>query len=164
MIQEISLQENSQKKGKPITGWLWLVGISMIASLLTIIISLTTTITEFLQDDWQQYFQTTDNLLKIRISIYLYLIIAMVVSLIILIWTLKSFFQRRKAFINLFLGLIGYSILTEIIRILLLEYYAGLTGQDASTLESNLVKIIIVGSIAGIYLNKGKNPQQTFVK
>jgi hypothetical protein len=164
MLEEDSLKLRSQIQERPISGWLWLVGISVIASLITTGISLSTTIKEFLQDDWQQYLQTADNLLDLRISIYLYLMGAMVLSIGILVWALKSFFQRKKVFINIFLGFIGYSILTEVIRILLLEYYAKLTDQDATSLESNLAKVVIVGAIAGIYLNKGKNPQKTFVK
>ncbi|MGD1890573.1 MAG: DUF2569 family protein [Cyclobacteriaceae bacterium] len=162
-MQNIDQQEVTEISGKPIGGWLWVIMVILIASGLQILISIATTINEVLADDWNLYFQTTDGLLRARINIYAYLIVSMTIGLGILIWSLMNFFKRKKKFPAIFLGLLGYFILTEILRIYFLDYYAGLTDQDASNIESGLAKTGVVAIIAGLYLNKGKRPNQTFV-
>lgn len=109
------------------------------------------------------FFHTTDDLLKIRINIYAYLIISMTIGLGILILSSIKFFQRKKKFPVVFIGFLGYIILTEVLRIYFLDYYANLTDQDASNIESSLAKTGVMTIIAGLYLNKGKRPNQTFV-
>jgi magnesium-transporting ATPase (P-type) len=150
-------------KATPIGGWLWVVMIVIIASGLQILISIITITTELLADDWNLYVHSTDELLRTRINIYVYLILSMVIGLVITVWSLVNFFQRKKRFPAIFLGLLGYFILTEVLRIYFLNYYAVLSGQDASTMESGLAKTGIVAILAGLYLHKGKRPIQTFV-
>jgi len=149
--------------GEPIGGWLWLLMVIIIASGLQMVISVIMTTTEFLEDNWKRYFQPTDNLLKLRIHIYFYLISSMIIGIGILVWSLFSFFKCKRKFPAIFLGLLGYLILTEVIRIYILIYYAGLTDQDASNMDSGLFKTGIIAIIAGLYLNKGKRPNRTFV-
>lgn len=162
-MQELDQDITQTFNGKPIGGWLWVIMVVVMASGLQILISIVTTTNELLADDWNLYFQTTDELLRIRMNIYLFLIISMVIGLGILIWSLVNFFHRKKKFPAIFLGLLGYFILTEVLRIYFLDYYAGLTDQDASNIESGLAKTGVVAIIAGLYLNKGKRPNQTFV-
>jgi hypothetical protein len=153
----------SEIKGKPIGGWLWVLMVSIIASTLSIIIEVFTTTQQLLTDDWKLYFQHLDELLQARIHIYLYLILSMTIAVGLLIWALISFFKRQKIFPAIFLGVLGFLILTEVLRIFMLDYYAGLTEQDASNLETGLAKTGIIAIVAGLYLNKGKRPRQTFV-
>ncbi|WP_430300549.1 DUF2569 family protein [Rapidithrix thailandica] len=103
-------------KGKPIGGWLWVIMINIIASRLQILISIITTIEELLADDWNLYFQTTDERLPIRMNIYVYFILSMVIGLIITIWSLVSFFQRKRKFTSIFMGLLGYFLLTGVLN------------------------------------------------
>lgn len=162
-MQDKQLNIETENSGKLIGGWLWVIMVMIAASGLQILISVVTTISEFLSDDWMYYFKPTDELLRTRINIYLYLIISMAIGIGILIWSLLSFFKRQKKFPAIFLGLLGYFILTEILRIYYLDYYAGLTNQDASNIDSGLLKTGLIAIIAGLYLNKGKRPNQTFV-
>jgi len=162
-MQEKLINIETKNYGKRIGGWLWVIMAMIIASGLQISISVITTISEFLSDDWIHYFQPTDELLRIRINIYLHLILSMIFGIAILIWSLVAFFKRKRKFPTIFLGLLGYLILTEILRIYLLDYYAGLSNQDASNIDSGLFKTGIIAIIAGLYLNKGKRPIQTFV-
>ncbi|WP_215226692.1 DUF2569 family protein [Echinicola shivajiensis] len=162
-MQEIEHKVNQGVNGRSIGGWLWVIMVILIASGLQVLISIVTTFSELLTDDWKLYYKATDELLQIRINIYAYLIVSMVIGLGILVWSLVLFFKRKKKFPAIFLGLLGYFILTEILRICFLDYYAGLTDQDASNIESGLAKTGIVAIIAGLYLNKGKRPIQTFV-
>ncbi|SFB54050.1 DUF2569 family protein [Algoriphagus aquimarinus] len=150
--------------GKPIGGWLWVIMIMIIGSGLQILISLITTINQLLSDDWTSYFHTIDELLQTRIHIYTYLILSMIIGLGILVWSLATFFKRKKKFPPIFLGLLGYLILAEILRIYLLSHYADLTGQDLSNIENGLAKTGIIAIVTGLYLNKGKRPILTFVK
>lgn len=149
--------------GKQLGGWLWVIMIILIGSGLQILISLSITVNELLADDWDSYFLTIDELLQTRINIYSYLIISMIVGLGILVWSLVTFFKRKKKFPSIFLGLLGYLIVTEILRVYFLSHYAELTEQDASNIESGLAKTGIIAIVAGLYLNKGKRPNQTFV-
>lgn len=162
-MQDKQLNIEIENTGKPIGGWLWVIMVMIVASGLQILISVVTTISELILDDWMYYFQPTDELLRTRINIYLYLIISMAIGIGILVWSLLSFFKRKKKFPAIFLGLLGYFIVTEILRIFFLDYYAGLTNQDASNIDSGLLKTGIIAIIAGLYLNKGKRPNQTFV-
>ena len=133
------------------------------ASGIQFVIHLVPVVDALLMDDWPEYFATADQLLKLRVNIYGYLILSMSGGLGIIILSLWHFFKRKKTFSAIFLGLIGYLMLTEIIRLYLLDHYASLTDQDTSSLESHLAKTAIVGIVAGLYLNKGKRPCQTFV-
>ena len=162
-MQNKQLNIEIESSGKPIGGWLWVIMVMLVASGLQILISVVTTISELLLDDWMSYFQSTDELLRTRINIYLYLIISMAIGIGILVLSLLSFFKRKKKFPAIFLGLLGYFIVTEILRIYFLDYYAGLTNQDVSNIDSGLLKTGIIAIIAGLYLNKGKRPNQTFV-
>jgi|GEM_PF-5311786 uncharacterized BrkB/YihY/UPF0761 family membrane protein len=162
-MQELDQNKTPKVNEKPIGGWLWVIMVVIIASGLQILISIVTTINELIAEDWNQYFDTADELLRTRVHIYAYLIISMIIGLGILIWSLVNFFKRKKNFPAIFLGLLGYFILTEVLRIYFLDYYATLTDQDASNIESGLAKTGIVAIIAGLYLNKGKRPTQTFV-
>lgn len=162
-MQELDNNTTSETNGKPIGGWLWVIMVVIIASGLQILISIVTTTSELLADEWNQYFETVDELLRIRVNIYAFLIISMTIGLGILVWSLVNFFKRKKRFPAIFLGLLGYFILTEVLRIYFLDYYATLTDQNASNIESGLVKTGIVAILAGLYLNKGKRPAQTFV-
>jgi len=162
-MQELDNNTTSETNGKPIGGWLWVIMVVIIASGLQILISIVTTTNELLADEWNQYFETVDELLRIRVNIYAFLIISMTIGLGILVWSLVNFFKRKKRFPAIFLGLLGYFILTEVLRIYFLDYYATLTDQDGSNIESGLVKTGIVAILAGLYLNKGKRPTQTFV-
>ena len=76
-MQEIDQNVTIKMKGKPIGGWLWVIMVILLGSAIQLIISILTTLNEFLADDWQMFFQTNDNLLKIRIYIYAYLIISL---------------------------------------------------------------------------------------
>lgn len=163
-MQEIDQNVTIKMKGKPIGGWLWVIMVILIGSAIQLIISILTTLNEFLAYDWQMFFHTNDNLLKIRIYIYAYLIISVVIGLGILVWSLIIFFQKKKKFPTVFIGLLGYFILTEVLRIYFLDYYANLTDQDASNIESSLAKTGIMAIITGLYLNKGRRPNQTFVR
>lgn len=149
--------------GKPIGGWLWVIMVIIIANTIQISVNIITTVSEFLSDDWRHYFQPTDELTTIRINIYLYLIISMIVSFGISIWSFALFIKRKKKFTSVFLGLLGYFLLTEILRIYFLDYYAKITNQDSSKIETGIFKTVFVVIIVGIYLNKGKRPNQTFV-
>lgn len=162
-MNELNQKAPLEIKDKPIGGWLWVIMIVLIGSGLQILISIITTTKELILDDWNLYFQTTDELLQIRINIYFYLILTMTIGLMILIWSLVDFFKRKKRFTAIFLGLLGYFIVTEVLRIYFLDYYANLTDQDASNIESGLAKTGIIAIIAGLYLNKGKRPRQTFL-
>ncbi len=162
-MQDKELNIESINSGKPIGGWLWVIMVMIVASGLQILISVVSTISEFLSDDWIYYFQPTDELLRTRINIYLFLIISMIIGLGLIGWSLRSFFKRKKKFPAIFLGLLGFFILTEVLRIYFLDYYAGLTNQDASNIDSGLLKTGIIAIFAGLYLNKGKRPNQTFV-
>ena len=162
-MEELDQNIAPRINGRPIGGWLWVIMVIVMASGLQLLISIVTTTNELLADDWNLYFQTTDELLQTRMNIYAFLIISMVIGLGILIWSLVNFFQRKKKFPTIFLGLLGYFILTEVLRIYFLDFYAGLTNQDASNIESGLAKTGVVAIIAGLYLNKGKRPNQTFV-
>jgi len=163
-MQELDQNTTSKMNGRPIGGWLWVIMIVIIANGIQVFISIITTLNELFADDWNQYFRTEDVLLLTRIKIYAFLIISMTIGLGILVWCLVSFFKRRKRFPAIFLGLLGYFILAEVLRIYFLDYYATLTDQDTSNIESGLTKTGIVTIIAGLYLNKGKRPTQTFVK
>ena len=162
-MEELSQDTTPKMYGKPIGGWLWVVMVVIMASGLQIFISIVTTTNELLADDWKQYFESVDELLRIRVNIYAFLILSMTIGLGILVWSLVNFFKRKKRFPAIFLGLLGYFILTEVLRIYFLDYYATLTDQDASNIESGLVKTGVVAILAGLYLNKGKRPIQTFV-
>ena len=162
-MQEKQLNMASDKLGKPLGGWLWVIMIMLVASCLQNAISVATTTSELLSDDWNNYFYPTDGLLRTRIHIYLYLIISMVIGIAIMIWCLWLFFKRMKKFPVIFLGLLGYLILIEILRIYLLDYYAALTDQDARNMDSGLLKTGLIAIIFGLYLNKGRRPIQTFV-
>ncbi|GAA5039264.1 hypothetical protein GCM10011506_38250 [Marivirga lumbricoides] len=158
--------ENStvpKRLAKPIGGWLWVIMLMMIASALSMIIGIVTTTSELFSDDWSQYFQATDELLKVRVNIYGYLIISNIVGLVLLVWCLIVFFKKKHNFPAVFLGVLGYFILMEVLRVYFLDYYMGLTGQDTNYIESGLLKTGIVAILAGLYLNKGKRPNQTFV-
>ena len=76
---------------------------------------------------------------------------------------LNIFFKKKHNFPAVFLGVLGYFILMEVLRVYFLDYYMGLTGQDTNYIESGLLKTGIVAILAGLYLNKGKRPNQTFV-
>ncbi len=162
-MQELDHNTTSETNGKPIGGWLWVIMVVIIASGFQILISIVTTMNELLADDWSQYIVTDDELLRTRVNIYAYLIVSMTIGLGIVIWSLVNFFTRKKRFPAIFLGLLGYFILTEVLRIYFLDYYATLTDQDASNIQSGLAKTGIVAILAGLYLNKGKRPNQTFV-
>lgn len=162
-MEEPDQHTRNKTNGKPIGGWLAVIMIMLIATCLQFLISIVTTVNELLADDWNLYFQTADELLKIRMNIYAYLIISMLIGLGLLVWNLVIFFQRKKKFPAIFLGLLGYIILTEVLRLYFLDYYAELTNQDAVSFESTLAKTGVIAIIAGLYLNKGKRPKETFV-
>ncbi|MCZ8214835.1 MAG: DUF2569 family protein, partial [Cyclobacteriaceae bacterium] len=153
-MEDKLLDFETKNSGKPIGGWLWLILVMMVANGLQIVISLVTIVSQLLSDDWALYFQTTDELLKTRINIYFYLIISMAIGIGLVIWSILIFFQRKKNFPAIFLGLLGYFILTEILRIYFLDYYARLANQEFANTENSLFKMGIVAIIAGLYLNK----------
>ncbi len=162
-MQETNQRMTDKANGKPIGGWLSIIMIMLIATSLSVIIDIVSTIEELLADDWSLYFETTDHLLKTRINIYAFIIISLLIALGLLIWNLNIFFHRKKKFPAVFLGLLGYFILTEVLRLYFLDYYAGLTDQGAVNFESTLAKTGVIAIIAGLYLNKGKRPKETFV-
>ncbi len=149
--------------GKPIGGWLWVIMVMLIANVIQISVNMVTAVTELLSDDWKHYFQQTDELTRIRINIYMYLIISMIIGFGLSVWSFVLFIKRKKRFPAIFLGLLGYFLLTEIIRIYFLDYYAKLTNQDSNKLETGIFKTVFIIIIVGLYLNKGKRPNQTFI-
>ncbi len=158
---QTAIQETN---GRSLGGWLWVIMIILILNGIAMIVYLSTTTNELLNDDWRAYFSTTDELLKLRLNIHCYLVLTMIGNLIIIIWALRNFFRKTKKFPAIFMTLIGYAMLTEVIRIYLIDYYAELANIDGTAwLESNLAKVGIIGILAGLYLNKGKRPIQTFV-
>ena len=75
-MQETEQVEVTKVTAKPIGGWLWVVMLILIASGLQIIIHLVSTTNELFVDEWKEYFGTTDELLKLRVNIYFYLILS----------------------------------------------------------------------------------------
>jgi magnesium-transporting ATPase (P-type) len=161
-MQELN-QRPSKIAGTPIGGWLIVIMIVLIASGLRVVVDLITVIVELLDDNWTEYFQTPDKFLRIRVNIYLFLIISMAIGLCGVVWSLTNFFQRKKRFPAIFLSVLGYFIIIEVLRIYFLYYAANLVGQDAGNIDTGLAKTCVVTILAGLYLTKGKRPNQTFV-
>ncbi|PWJ32903.1 DUF2569 family protein [Sediminitomix flava] len=163
MKQSILHTEQPNAKENSIGGWLWVIIIVLLASGLQTILGIVTTFNEMLADDWSLYFQSTDELLKTRIKIYIYLISYMTINLGLIILSLVYFFQKKKKFVTIFLSLLGFALLAEFFRVYFLSYYADLTAQDSTNLDSSFLKTGIVLIISGLYLNKGRRPLQTFI-
>jgi len=138
--------------------------VCLVASGLQILVYLTITTISFSEDDWQQYFSTSDAVLRLRLNIYFFLLISMIGELILIVWVLRNFFKRTSRFPAAFMTFIGLVILIEVIRILLFDYYAELANVDRNGfIDTNLYKTGIAGILTGLYLFKGKRPVQTFV-
>jgi hypothetical protein len=155
--------ENKNKiKARPIGGWLWAIMVMLFASGLVTLVTLIRTAANLSPEEWFSYFSTSDKLVKQWILMHAYIIIVSLVALILIPLTLNSFFNRKKNFKDMFVGLLGFTFIAEIIRVALVMHYSSLANQPGLSPENNLIKIGIVLMIAGLYLNKGKRPLQTF--
>jgi hypothetical protein len=101
-MQDKQLNIEIQNTGRPIGGWLWVIMLMILVSGLQIFITVVTTISELLLDDWRYYFQPTDELLRTRINLYLYLIISMAIGIAILVWSLFCFFNVKRNSLQFF--------------------------------------------------------------
>ena len=59
-------------------------------------------------------------------------------------------------------GLLGYMFFAEIIRVAMVGHYYSLADQHLTSPDYGIYKVAIVLIVAGLYLNKGKRPLQTF--
>jgi hypothetical protein len=160
--ENINSENLTPIKARPIGGWLWVIMITLVIfGLITLGTFIQSTIA-FLQTEWFSYFSISDKLVKQWILINAFLIFCSVGSLILVPLALNSFFKRKKNFKDMLVGLLGYMFIAQIIRSAMVAHYYSLASQHLTSPDYGMYKVAILLVVAGLYLNKGKRPLQTF--
>ena len=155
---------STPKKGRTIGGWLWAIAAMLIASLLASVVRVIYVGAEWFQNDGQSYYSgEADKLFWIRNSTYLFMFLTAMGAIVWAFFALRYFFQKKKKFVALFLGFIGYILVTEAISVVLLHHYAVLAEHDPTGIDGNLTRTCVIGALCGLYLTKSKRPIQTFI-
>ncbi len=150
-------------KYNDIGGWLWVIMIILIGSGFSEAIGLIKLFINLFNENIGNFFSSDDKMIRFRIYFNVIMILLLSINLSLVIFCLFDFFNRKKRFTKLFLSLIGFFIISEIVRVLLYEYYIDMVGISDYIIVNNIVNIGILGMLSGLYLNKGKRPIRTFI-